>query len=469
MKGLKGNIVYNFIYNIVVLCFPLIITPYISRVLGADGIGTYAMHYSIAQFFVIFAMLGLNNYGVRAISETNLGSKETLSRTFWEIYQVQFVCTTIILIAYLLYCGLISKDKTISILFGLYVVSCFFDISWFYSGIEQFKTILTRNVLVKIANLILIILLVKDRNDIVEYVFIMVFGMLVSQMSLWFFVPKYIEKQKVSIIRSFKKHFLGNIKFLIPVLAVSIYKYMDKIMLGAMASNSDLGYYENVEKIVNIPVAFVTALGTVMLARVTNLYARGNTNSSETYMENSIIFTMFLSSGMVFGILGIAKEFVPLFFGSGFEKCISLIYIMVPTVFFLGISNVIRTQYLIPAKREKIYIESVCIGAFVNLVLNYILIPRFKSFGAAIGTFLAEMFVLLYQYIRVKRDIKIQKVLIYSLGYLVLGVLMWFLLINLNFLYENNLVHMCVKIIIGAIFYCVLSIGYLWFSKRLKT
>jgi O-antigen/teichoic acid export membrane protein len=165
----KKNFIYNFIYQILILILPLITVPYVSRVLGADGVGTYSYTYSIAYYFMIIAMLGLNNYGNRRIAKVR-DNKEDLSKEFWSIYKLQLITSSIMIILYFLYVSLFAtKYKLIAFIQILYVASSMLDINWFFFGIEKFKLTITRNTIIKVFSLILIFIFVKNENDLWKY------------------------------------------------------------------------------------------------------------------------------------------------------------------------------------------------------------------------------------------------------------------------------------------------------------
>ena len=275
-------------------------------------------------------------------------------------------------------------------------------------------------------------------------------------MILWLQINRYVTFIKVDISEAFRTHFKGNFILFIPVIAVSLFKYMDKIMLGSMASNLELGYYDSVERLVNIPVAIVTALGLVMLPHITSLNQQGKESTGIRYMRYSLAVTAFLSFGLVFGMLAVIDTFVPLFFGAGYEKCITLSFFMIPTVVFLGLASVYRTQYLIPRKMDKAFIYSVFFGAAVNLLLNMLLIPSYKSIGAAIGTFFAELTVFLYQLLKVHKNEKILTSTFKSFVFAPAAVLMYGIMRVLPVL-STSFVTMIFKIAVGGFCYMLLS------------
>ena len=220
MSKLAKNFIYNIIYQVLILILPLISAPYISRILGAEGIGTYSYTYSIVSYFVMFAMLGINNYGNRLIAQTR-DDKEKLSINFWSLYILEFIITAIVLIAYIIFITFIIKeDKLMYILQFGYILSSFFDINWFFFGIEEFKITVTRNTIIKILSFVLLFIFVKTKSDIYIYTIILVISNFISNIVLWPFIFKRIKKVKISFKDIFK-HLKPCIILFIPVIAVS--------------------------------------------------------------------------------------------------------------------------------------------------------------------------------------------------------------------------------------------------------
>lgn len=465
MSSVKKNFIYNTLYQLLAIVLPLITTPYISRVLGPDKIGIYSYSYSIAYYFVLFIMLGLNNYGNRTIAMVR-DDKEKLSKTFISIYLMQLITSLIIIFIYIIYSIFLTNDIMIWIML-IYVISAAFDINWLFFGLEKFKITVIRNTFIKVITTLCIFIFVKKPEDIYLYAIIMVFGMLLSQMVMWSFVKKYIFFVKINI-DDVLKHIKPNLILFIPVIAVSLYKQMDKIMLGMMANMTQVGFYESSEKILNVPLAIVNSLGTVMLPKISNLVANQNETEAKRYIQTSILVVMFLSTSMGFGIMGVSDLFVPLFYGDGYDQCIILFNLLLPSCMFLAFANVIRTQYLIPQQKDTIYIKSVFLGAIVNLIINALLIPKYQSAGAAIGTLFAEASVCIYQALKIRKVLPIKKYIKLSLMFCLIGILMYILLNTFVFSIENTIIYLLFKIIIGIIFYVTLSCIYLIYLRKKK-
>lgn len=431
--------------------------------MGAERIGIYSYSYSIASYFGLFILLGLKNYGNRTIAAVR-DDKRRLSKTFWSIYLMQLCMAFIIIIVYIGYVVFIASNKTMAWIQLIYLTSVTLDINWFFFGMEQFKLTVTRNTIIKLLNVILIFLLVKNQNDLYMYAIVMVIGPLLSQLFLWGFLRKYILFVKVTF-NEVIEHIKPNLILFIPVIAISIYTIMDRVMLGAMSTMSEVGYYENANKLTTIPAMAITSLGTVMLPRMSNLIAKGEKSEAMKYIRKSLIVSVLLSSSMAFGLSAISKEFVPMFYGSGFEKCAPIISILVLSSIFVSWANVIRTQYLIPNKKDNIYIVSVFLGAIVNVIINLVLIPSMQALGAAIGTIFAEFSVCAYQTYMVRKEIKIWKYLKQSMPILISGIIMYVLVINVPFVY-SNIVTLIIKIAIGVLVYGLLFIVYYLFGLK---
>lgn len=459
------NFIYNSIYHLLIIIIPLITTPYISRVLGAEKIGIYSYSYSIAYYFVMFIMLGLNNYGNRTIA-TVRNDKDELSKNFLEIYAMQLCIAIVMIAAYILYV-LFWSNTVMSWVMLIYVISGAFDINWFFFGLEKFKLTVTRNILIKLLTTCGIFVFVKSADDIIIYGLIMTVGMLISQLAIWPFVRKEIIWCRIEIV-NIRKHLKPNLFLFIPVVAISLYKFMDKIMLGTLCNMEQVGFYENADKVVNVPMALVNALGNVMLPRMSNLIANGKRKEAEDIFSKSIILAMFCSCSMCFGIMGISSIFVPWFYGTGYEQVIDLFQILLPSCIFLAFANVIRTQYLIPYKKDKIYIESVFGGAVVNLCVNLVLISQFASVGAAIGTLCAESTVCIWQIFRTRKEIRIGKLIRKSIPFILSGFIMYIILCIFPDLGSEMIINIILKVGIGAFVYLAAIGFYVVVQKRRK-
>lgn len=461
--SIKKNYIYNVLYQILILIMPLITTPYIARVIGAEGIGTYSYTYSIANYFVIIAMLGINNYGNRSIARVR-EDEEKLNKTFSSILVFHIITSIIMILSYIMYIYFFSKDnKIIFIIQSIYVVSALFDINWFFFGIEQFKITVTRNAIIKIITVLSIFMFVKDKGDLWIYSLILSTGTLISQCLLWSFVKKFVSF-KIPTAKQVFNHLKPCSVLFIPVISVSIYKVMNKIMLGSMSNMTQVGFYENSDKIINIPLGFITALGTVMLPKMSNLKSKGFKKESEKYIEISMKFAMFISIGSILGVISVAPILIPIFLGEEFLACINIVSLLSITILFIAWANVIRTQYVIPNKLDNIHVISTLVGAIVNLVVNIPLIAKYGAIGATIGTVVAEISVAAYVTFKVRRNIPIARYIKNSIPFIFSGLIMFGSIKFIGYLAKKESITVSIiQVIVGGSIY--LFTNYIYMVK----
>lgn len=457
MKSTNKNFLYNLVYQIFIFIIPLFTIPYVSRVLGANNIGIYAYTYSIISYFMLAAMLGINNYGSREIAKAGENIK-LRSQKFFSIYFLQLISTVIMCILFILFYFIIGYDhKKILLIQFIYLISCAFDINWYFFGVEKFKITISRNIFIKIISLILIVIFVKSNNDLWIYTLILSLSTLISQLYLWIFIKKEVRYEKISIKEIFS-HFKKCLILFIPVIAYSIYRIMDKTMIGYFSNTFQLGNYENAEKIITIPISFITALGTVMLPHM----AKSDDYNFSKKIKDSFRLCFFMLFPISICLIVIADDFSTVFFGNEFIYSANLIKILTITVLFSGVTNIIRTNYLIPKSKDKIYVISTIYGALVNLVLNLIFIKRYGAYGACIGTITAEIIVMLYQIWKTRRNIEYYNNLKCIIPFLVKSLIMGIIIYLVNYFNISNiLIKVSIQVLLGVIIYFSLNKNYI--------
>ena len=449
-NSIKKNYIYNLVYQILVLVLPLITTPYVSRVLGASNIGIYSYTYSIATYFILFGSLGIAMYGQREIAYVR-DNVEKKSRTFWEIILLRLITMSIsLLIYYFLFVNGTEYQLYYRILI-IEIVGNILDISWFFQGLEEFKKTVLRNTLVKIASVACIFIFVKNANDLPIYVLIMVLSVFLGNITLWFYLPKYLIKVKNINI---KKHLKPTLALFIPQIAMQVYTVLDKTMIGIITGDmTEVGNYEQSQKIVKISMTVVTSLGTVVSPRIANVISNGKVEEVKKYLANSFKFVWFLGIPIVFGLIAVSSDLVPWFLGDGYEKSKMLIMIGSLLVLAIGLNNVTGVQYLIPAKKQNIYTKSVIIGAIFNFVLNMCLIPYFKANGAIVASVLAEFTILIVQIYYVRNTIDNKMIFNNAFKYLIGGIIMFIATLLEGIFMPSLIITTIVQVITGIIIY----------------
>ncbi len=449
-KSVKKNYVYNMLYQLLIIILPVITTPYLARRLGASGNGIYGYTISIVTYFILFGSLGINMYGQREIAYYQKDKKER-SQKFWELLVIKAITMSIsALVFYFIFCNGRSYSAYYKILL-LEMLANIIDISWFYQGMEDFKKTVIRNFIVKIISVICIFSFVKGPSDLSKYLYIYVLSTLFGSLTLWLGLHKFIYKPKKLKL---KYHLPLIISLFIPQIAVQIYTVLDKTMIGFIAKDmSEVGYYEQSQKIVKILLTIITAVGTVMMPRIANCYAEGDKKTIRAYMRKTFKFVYMLSFPLMFGIIAVANNFAPLFFGNGYDKVPMIMSILSLIIVFISLSNVTGTQFLLPTKRQKEFTISVVVGAITNFILNLILIKIYKSYGAAIATVIAELAVTAVQFYFVRNDFEIKKVLKASKNYFISGFIMLVICLITDYFVDSRMASLALQVCVGGLTY----------------
>lgn len=258
------------------------------------------------------------------------------------------------------------------------MVSSAFDINWVCFGLEKFKLTTVRSTIVRLCMAAATFLFVNNSNDLWIYTFILSFGNFIAALAVWPFVLKHFHFVKPSW-PGIKQHIKPNLVLFWPVIAVSLYNIMDKLMLGMFSTVEEVAFYTYAERITQIPNTLILALDNVIMPRMSNLYANNNKEQTRSLMDNVMLFAMLMAASMAFGLAGVAPVFAPWFYGEAFARCGLFIVMLCPIIVFKGWAGALRTQYIIPAHKDNVYIISLSSGAVVNLIINFLLIPQFNG------------------------------------------------------------------------------------------
>lgn len=468
-SNITRNYIYSVLYQILIIVVPLITAPYLTRIMGATNLGVYSYTNSVAYYFYLFAMLGISNYGNRTIASVR-DDKSQRSNIFCELIYMQIFIGILVSVMYVLYLFnlALSKDEYFlpSIIWIMYVISGAIDITWFFWGIEKFSITVQRNIIIKILITIGVFIFVKDANDLLIYIVLNAGGFFVSAVILWIQVPRYITFVEIKLKDAFK-HFKSNLVLFIPVIAVSIYTVMDKVMLGNYSSMDQLGFYDNIQKIMTLPTGIITALGTVMLPRISNLLAKGNRDYAISFISMAMQFSNFFSIALCLGLAAIAPCFTTVYFGLEFSETSTMMELFCITIIFISWANVIRTQFLIPSGNDKAYIISVLVGALSNFIINSLLISKLGAIGAVWGTICAEFVVAFLQTIFVKKELPIKAYLRESVVFIFPGIMM-FISVRIVFRHLGlSVLSLIIQIIVGILVYLLIGIPILISTRSL--
>lgn len=451
---MRKNTILLIIYEIAIYLAPLVTAPYIARVLGTHGTGVYSYTHSIASYFVLFIQLGVSLYGRREIA--SLDDKDAINKTFWSIFASTGIMFVIISCVYFLSISIFFNDYKVEMFFQfLLLVSAWLDISWLYFGLEKFKIAISRNLIVKFLSLILVFLLIKSQTDTIKYIAIMTSTNLLSVIVMWLTLKKYVGKAKITF-DDIRSHYKNLFVLFVPILAVQLYSITDKVCLGILSDLDSVGIYENVYKISRVPVSIITAIGTVMLPKITKMIANGKKESALKYIDKSLSITLIVGIGCAFGLIAISEPFVKLYLGNDFSSGIPVLQLLSFVLIIIAWGNVFRMQYILPNKMDKIYLSSVLYGALINIILNIVLIPKSAGIGAAIASVISEFIVCIYQSFKIKDSFEFKKLLLKNLKYFIAGIIMCICTMNLDMLLQfNKVLNVIIDVIFGIIIYSI--------------
>lgn len=457
MKLIK-NYLYNVANQLITIIIPLVTIPYISRVLGPTGVGINAYTNSIISYFILFGSVGIGLYGNRTIACVR-DNKLKMSKFFWEIVFLRIVMILIAYLCFLIFLYFYDEYHSFLLLQSILLVAVIFDISWFFMGIEDFKKTVLRNIFIKVISLIAIFTFVKNQNDIWVYILILVSSQFLGNLTLWGYLKKlvfFIPIHRLSIF----SHLKSSIYFFIPQIAMQIYLVLNRTMLGSLSSIDAVAFYDNSDKIIKMLLAIITATGAVMLPRMANHFAKKEHAKIEESLQISFHFVCFLAFPLALGIMATSSNFCSLFFGSEFNGIDTVMFCLSPVVLFIGMSNVLGVQYLLPTGQLKAFTLSVTGGAIINFILNWYLIICHGAIGATISTVLSELMVVCVQFHFVRKRINIFKLLNGTWKYLLASILM-FIIVYLIGYYYSNLLGLILQAIVGLIIYLIL----IWLLK----
>lgn len=405
-KSIMRNFIMNAILTMSNFIFPLITFPYVSRILLPVGTGKVSFATSLISYFSLFAQLGIPTYGIRACAKVR-DNREELTRTAHELLAINIVMDVIsyaVLVLALLFVPRLREDRTLYVVVSATILLTSIGMEWLYKALEQYTYITIRSIVFKFIALVAMFLLIHEQEDYVIYGGISILAGSASNIFNFINVHKYIDLKPVGNY-NIRRHLKPAGVFFAMSCATTIYTHLDTVMLGFMATDEDVGYYNAAVRIKSILVSIVTSLGTVLLPRASYNIEHGLMNDFWRISRKAINFVFLVASPMMLYFIFFAKEGIYFLSGTAYTGSIVPMQIIMPTLLFIGLTNILGIQILVPLGKEKIVLYSEIAGAVVDIILNTILIPKYASTGAAIGTLVAEFVVWIVQYSALKNDV----------------------------------------------------------------
>jgi O-antigen/teichoic acid export membrane protein len=466
IRSIKVNYVLNNIRLLLNVLIPLVIFPYVSRVLGPSGLGKVEFANSIVSYFVLFTTLGIPVYGVREIARRRDDSVER-SKVVWELTLILIGTIFIGYAAYFILVRFIPSlydDKILYFIIAPTVFLSAFNYEWFYTGIEDQLYITIRFIIIKTLQLILIFLCIKKSDDFIIYAGIIVglnsFASLFNIIRLKKYVY-FVSLSKLNIRRHIKAIFY-IFSF---TVASYIYMHLDVTMVGIMVGDTAVGLYTAANKIVRIIITVVISLPAIMVPRIENALKHGNIDDYKKYLNKSLQFILFFSIPFCFGIIILAPEIIYLFAGKMYAESIFSVRLLALIIIIVGLIEYVGYLILMPNRKEKHFAISVTVAAITNGVFNFFLIPIFQQNGAILGTVLAELIVLLLQIVFAWKLLKDTELFSRNtIKYFIAGIIMTCSLIYIHNIFKHVILTIIICFFSGSMIYI-----FLLFLLREKT
>jgi O-antigen/teichoic acid export membrane protein len=397
------NYFYNLLLTITNLLFPILSFPYVSRVLGPEGIGQVQFVFSFAQYFSIIASFGIPIYGLREISKYQ-NDASSRHKVFSELIIINSIACCVMGVAYLIVINSFPYFEHQHDLYTaalLMVVLGFTNIEWLYSGMEEFKAIALRSVIFKVLGLVLLYTFVQKRSDYGLYLYLLMFSYLGNNI-----LSLALLKHKIKFALSglqLKRHFAPLFFILGTTLAASMYTDMDTVLLGFLSDKKAVGFYTAAVKLTKIAIPFVTSMNVILMPKVGRHFADGPLLGVNQIIEKAFRFILFFAIPIVFGLALLAPEFIELFSGREFLPAVNSMRLLSALPFIIGIAHLFLFLILVPSNHNKQMFICVAGGVITSLVLNFLLVPRYQEVGSASANIIAEIVVTSFYYYYIKK------------------------------------------------------------------
>lgn len=456
-KSIKKNYIFNMIYQIVLIIVPFIVAPYLSRILGENGTGQFSFTSSLISYFTLFATFGFDTYATREIAKLR-NDPEKQNKFFWEIIicRLSTVSLSILVNVILILTGVYGKNTLLMLIMTINIVSIAFDIAFYFQGNEEFGKIVAKSLFVKLVYTACIFIFVKKASDLWIYVLLNSISVFLNASILWLTLKKKVKKPNFKELKPFK-HFKFALALFIPAVASNIYAMLGKTLIGVIVDDSiadaQNGYFEQADKIFRICVTLITCLGTVMNSRNSNEISKGNHAQVQTNIYVAFNFIWILSFPITFGLIAVANNFVPWFFGDNFLSSIPILCILACALPIMGASNIFGSQYLIPYGEDKKYTIALVSGMFASIISNLILIYFFKALGASIACVISEFTVAFIMFMFLRKKLSPKEMFKTAVKPLFSAIVMFFVVKFVSGKLSSTVLHTVILIFIGIVVY----------------
>lgn len=454
------NYIYNTLYQLTLLIVPLITMPYLTRIFLPSQLGINSYTLSIVNYFILFGLLGMQLYGNRQIAYAR-NNKEKLAKTFWSLYFTQLITVIISILTYIFFIyNFIEEYRIIYFIQGLNILSSMIDISWLFIGLEDFKKVSIRNMIVKLSGLIGIFIFIRSSDDLILYIFINALVNIIGMIVMWLYIPNYIRKISIDI-KLVKNTIVPLLMLFLPQISSQVYMELSRTMIGVFSNTEQVAFYDYSQKIVRILLALVTSVGTVLMPRLSNMNSNGEKEEINKFVYKAFIIISYICIPMSLGLMGVSENLISWFLGKEYFEVGKLAALSSIIIVPVSWASIIGVQYLIATKQENKYTLSVFISAIISLIINISLIPKLGALGAIISLIVAECSGILIQLVLVRKDLNIKNMLHGVVKYFIASIIMLIVIIPIGNVFDNKVIANIAQGIVGIIIY----IGIMFITK----
>ena len=392
----QKNVFYNILFALAQVLLPLITFPYLARILGPSYLGSLNFAESFARYFVLLAAVGIPVYGVRMIAKNN-HDKTALSKTFWEIFLINFIVTiglSVIFIFSIFYIERLAGDKVLFTWSLLFFISQVFLFEWLFAGMNQFKFIALRYFFIRLLFIVGVFYFIKNNTDYQKYMALQVGASILVSLLNINYLRKYISFEKYIFKQlNLKQHIKPLLILFLTLFSISIYLSLDTVLLGFLADNESVGYYSTVLKLNKIIIAILAAISAAMFPKITSLYQSGEIEKFTGMIHKGFYFIISIGIPTMIVIFCCAPQIVSIVLGEGFERSVLPLQITAPLILIVSLSSIFGFQILNALSKDKEILISAMIGMILSIILTFILVHKFKEIGEAITILLTELVV----------------------------------------------------------------------------
>ena len=461
-KTLTSNFIFSLINQILAIVLPLITTPYVARVLGAVGNGQYSYAYSIAQYFVIFASLGFSSYGQREIAKCDNDINKR-SCVFWELFILRFIVTLFSFTVFIIFgfsIGYGISSWLLMFAVSINIISVAFDLSFFFQGMEEFKMLAIRTIIIRLILVSLIFVFVRTANDVWLYALISVLATFGANLVMFLSLKGRVIWPRWPNLQ-FKKHFKPVLLLFIPNIAITLYSILDKTMINILTNGTQEfkdysnGCYEQAYKINSLALIFVTVISSIFQSRNSILHAKNDEEGVKRNVNFAINYVWHVSVPLIFGFVVLSENLTTWFFGPGYDDTPLLMILMAPRFLFSGLIEIFTTQTLLVYNKEKYISISTRIAAVINICLNLVLIPFIGAVGAAIATAVCELANCMFVFYIAKREkyFNLKDFFKISIKPLISGLIMFAVIFVIQYFWNYSILSFVVIMLVGIVVY----------------